>query len=105
MGGGVYIEVPLGASGGVVDVEITGAVRSPYFSAKPFHTTTLTEWLTEERNHPGPWADFQTERFMMQVPSDWIYNLPDPVTLMADWDAAVGARLLYRLIGTALAAK
>lgn len=90
-GGGIYIEVPAGADAGVVGVAITGAVRSPYFSLKHFHTTTDAEWLATERNHPAPWADFQTEKFMMQVPTSWIYNLDDPTTLMQDWDHAMDA--------------
>ncbi|MCH7224686.1 Ig-like domain-containing protein [Haloferula sp. A504] len=90
-GGGIYIEVPLGASAGVVDVDVTGAIRSPYFSAKSFHATTLDEWLNTERNHQAPWADFQSDKFMMQVPRTWIYALDDPVTLMAEWDAAMDA--------------
>lgn len=88
-GGGIYIEVPFGSDAGVIDVDITGAVRAPYFSAKSFHTTSLDEWLTVERNHPAPWADFQSEKFMMQVPRTWIYALDDPVTLMAEWDASI----------------
>lgn len=91
LGGGIYIDVPLRADGGVVEVTIRNAVRSPYFSAKPFHQTTLEEWRTVERNQPAPWADFQTEKFMMQVPSSWIRKLDDPVTLMKDWDAAMDA--------------
>jgi len=90
-GGGIYIEVPFEADAGVVNVEITGAVRSPYFSAKSFHQTTLDEWLDTERHHQAPWADFQSEKFMMQVPTNWIYNHPDPVTLMQDWDATMDA--------------
>ena len=91
LGGGIYIEVPFLADAGVVEVTIQNAVRSPYFSMKPFHTTSLEEWKTVERNLPAPWADFQTEKFMMQVPSSWIRKLDDPVTLMQDWDAAVDA--------------
>ncbi len=91
LGGGIYIEVPYLADAGIVDVQITNAVRSPYFSAKSFHKTTLDEWQNTERNHPAPWADFQSEKFMMQVPTSWIYNFDDPVTLMADWDAAMDA--------------
>ncbi|NNM30819.1 MAG: hypothetical protein HKO57_14970, partial [Akkermansiaceae bacterium] len=92
-GGGIYIEVPIGADAGVVDVDITGAVRSPYFSAKSFHSTTASEWNSTERNHPAPWADFQTDKFMMQVSREWIYAMDgaDAVQLMADWDAAMDA--------------
>jgi autotransporter-associated beta strand protein len=89
-GGGIYIEVPLGASAGVVNVTVTGAVRSPYFSAKSFHQTTPAEWLIE-RTHSAPWADFQSDKFMTQVPTSWIYAHPDPAQMMADWDAAMDA--------------
>ena len=96
LGGGIYLEVPWLANAGVVTVDITGAVRSPYFSAKSFHTTTPAEWLVE-RSHPGPWADFQSEKFMMQVPKTWISAMPDPTQLMADWDAAMDA--MHDLLG------
>ncbi|MHC4740453.1 MAG: M60 family metallopeptidase, partial [Planctomycetota bacterium] len=97
LGGGIYIEVPEGQNAGIVDVQIKNAIRSPYFSAKSFHTTTLSEWQNTERNHPGPWADFQSEKFIMQVPTDWIYNFDDPCTMMQDWDTAMDA--LNELMG------
>jgi len=91
LGGGIYIEVPYLADAGVVDIQVKNAVRSPFFSAKSFHRTTRRQWQMLERNHPAPWADFQSEKFMMQVPTSWVYNLDDPVTLMADWDKAMDA--------------
>jgi len=89
LGGGIYIEVPYESDGGIVDVTITGAARSPYFSWKSFHKTTLEEWKGVERTRKAPWADFQSDKFMMQVPTCWIYKLEDPVTLMKDWDKAM----------------
>jgi hypothetical protein len=91
LGGGIYIEVPEHEDAGIVNVQIKNAVRSPFFSARSFHSTTIFEWQNIERNHPGPWADFQSEKFMMQVPTDWIYNFDNPVTLMQDWDTAMDA--------------
>ena len=93
LGGGIYIEVPKGASEGVQDIDITGAVRSPYYSYNTVtgHMTTLSEWKNTERHHPAPWADFQTEKYHINVPTDWIYNLDDPVTPMAKWDEAIDA--------------
>ena len=91
LGGGIYIEVPYLADAGIVDVTIKNAVRSPYFSMKSFHNTSLSEWQNIESKHKAPWADFQSEKFMMQVPSSWIYNLQDPVTLMKNWDKAMDA--------------
>ncbi|MHC4249817.1 MAG: M60 family peptidase N-terminal accessory domain-containing protein, partial [Planctomycetota bacterium] len=92
LGGGIYIEVPyLADAADVVDVTVVGAVRSPYFSAKPFHRTTLDEWRNVERKHKAPWADFQSEKFMMNLPTNWIYKLDDPVTLLRDYDTAMDA--------------
>ncbi|MEJ6700343.1 MAG: M60 family peptidase N-terminal accessory domain-containing protein [Akkermansiaceae bacterium] len=90
-GGGIYIEVPRLESIGVVEIQVRNAIRSPYFSAKSFHSTTLAEWQAIERSHPAPWADFQSDKFMMNVPTSWIYALDDPVTLMAEHDLAMDA--------------
>ncbi|MGJ8652438.1 MAG: M60 family metallopeptidase [Opitutaceae bacterium] len=91
LGGGIYIEVPYLANAGIVTVHIKNAVRSPFFSAKSFHKTSLREWQEIERKHLGPWADFESEKFMMQVPTNWIYALDDPAKLMEDWDKAMDA--------------
>jgi autotransporter-associated beta strand protein len=90
LGGGIYIDVPWQANGGIVNVQVTGAVRSPYFSARSIQKTTPAQWLTE-RTNPVPWADFQTDKFMLNVPTSWISAMPDPTQLMADWDASVDA--------------
>lgn len=89
LGGNIYIEVPYKANAGVVDVKIKNVVRSPFFSARSFDKTTLKEWREVERKNPAPWADFESDRFMMQLPTEWIYNYDDPVTLMKDWDKAL----------------
>jgi len=89
LGGGIYVEVPYLADAGVVTVAITNAVRSPFFCARSFDQTTREQWQTVERHHPGPWADFESDKFMMQVPTDWIYDYDDPVTLMRDWDTSM----------------
>lgn len=92
LGGGIYIEVPYLANEGIVSVQIANAVRSPFFSATAHRpATTLSEWQNTERTQPGPWADFETDKFMMQVPRSWIYNFANPVTLMQDWDKAMDA--------------
>jgi hypothetical protein len=89
LGGGIYIEVPQKADAGIVVVSVRNAVRSPYFSWKPFHRTTRKEWQDIERHLPAPWADFQSERYMMQVPIGWVSALDEPDTLMENWDKAL----------------
>jgi hypothetical protein len=91
LGGGIYIEVPRTRTAGIVNITITGAARSPFFSSTSHRSTTLTEWQTIERTQPGPWADFQSEKFMFQVPRSWIYAYANPITNMANWDKAMDA--------------
>ena len=90
LGGGIYIEVPYEADAGIVGIQLRNVVRSPFYSAKGFDRTTLAEWK-KERALDAPWADFETDKFMMQVPSAWIRDLDDPATLMQDWDKAMDA--------------
>jgi hypothetical protein len=96
-GGGIYINTPYEASAGIVDVQIKNAVPAPFFSATAHNTTTLAQWISTQRNNPAPWADFESDKFMMQVPTGFIYNYADPVTLMQDWDKRLDA--VSELIG------
>lgn len=91
LGGGVYIEIPLGVDEGVLDILLKNVVRSPFFSMKTFHETSLSEWQDVERNHQAPWTDFETDKFMMQVPTSWIYAFDDPKSLLEDWDKSMDA--------------
>jgi hypothetical protein len=91
LGGGIYIEVPCEAGAGVVSVAFKNVVRAPFFSARSFDRTTLQEWEQTERKYKAPWADFETDKFMMQVPTAWIDSIDNPVTLMQDWDQAMDA--------------
>lgn len=91
LGGGIYIEVPYGIEEGLVTVDFQNTVRAPFYSNSAARQTTLSEWQNTERAHPGAWADFETDKFMLTVPTDWIYNFSDPVTLMNNWDLAMDA--------------
>ncbi|MDF7824757.1 M60 family peptidase N-terminal accessory domain-containing protein [Pontiellaceae bacterium B12227] len=91
LGGGIYIEVPYGIEEGLVTVEFKNTVRAPFYSNSSARQTTLSEWQNTERSHPGAWADFETDKFMLTVPTDWIYAYNDPVTLMSNWDKAMDA--------------
>ncbi len=85
-GGGIYIITPYQTYEGVVEIELKNVVPAPFFSAKISDQTTLQNWLDVQRTNPAPWADFETDKFMMQMPRSWIYNYADPVSLMDDWD-------------------
>jgi hypothetical protein len=89
LGGGIYLEVPAGADQGEVELAFRNIVRSPFYSNTRVRTTTLEAWQSVESRHPAPWADFQSDVFMMQLPRNWVYNLKDPAALMAEWDKSV----------------
>lgn len=91
LGGGVYIEVPIDTNyeSEFAEISITGAVRSPYFSAKSFHQTSDEEWQSTERNHNAPWADFQTEKFMMMLPTDWVSLWDNPKPVLEEFDQSM----------------
>ena len=87
-GGGIYIDVPYLASAGAdISVKIQNAVPAPFFSSTVLNSTTLQQWQEFQRKNPAPWADFMSDKYMMTLPTSWIYNYADPVTLMADWDS------------------
>ena len=88
LGGGIYIDVPYLAKAGIVTIEIQNAIRSPFYSSKPFHQTSLQQW-EQERQHPAPWADFETEKYMLNLPSDFIRDFETPDKMLRDWDTAM----------------
>ena len=89
-GGGVYLIVPLGSADGLVTLGINNVVASPFFSNTSHRKTTPAEWDIQRKN-PGPMADFETDKFMLQVPTSFIFNYPNPSLLMAEWDARIDA--------------
>jgi Peptidase M60, enhancin and enhancin-like/N-terminal domain of M60-like peptidases len=99
-GGGIYINVPYLADAGIVDVKIKNAVPAPFFSATAHNKTSLAEWIATQRNNPAPWADFESDKFMMQVSTSFIYAYADPVELMRHWDMRMDA--VSELIGQPL---
>ncbi len=91
LGGGIYVNIPYEKDFGIVDITIKNVVRSPFYSQTETNKTSLSDWQNKERLNPAPWADFETEKFMMQVPTAWIYNMDDPESLMDDWDQSMDA--------------
>ncbi|MBK7342627.1 MAG: hypothetical protein IPJ06_05640 [Saprospiraceae bacterium] len=80
-----------------MDIQLTNVVPAPYFAANSASKTSLQDWQETQRNNPAPWADFASDKYMMQVPTSWIYNYDDPVTLMQDWDDRMD--IVSRLLG------
>ena len=82
-GGGIYIAVPQGTKAGDFDVTISGAVEAPrYIDGK----TSLGEWRSAIRNLPAPWAEIESEKIILTVPSKFVRDLDDPAALMKVWN-------------------
>jgi len=88
LGGGIYLIVPNLANLGVVNIQVANVIKAPFFSLTRTKAMTNEAWKTERAN-PGPWTDFETDKYMMTLPTSWIYAYEDPLTLMQNWDKAM----------------
>ncbi len=82
-GGLVYVVVPPGCTLGSLRVALGGVVEAPHFK---LGMTTTEEWLARQRSNPGPWAELETSKVIITVPSATIRALDDPEALMIWWD-------------------
>ena len=82
-GGLIYVVVPRRGGRGLTHVDIRGAVDAPYFV---LGRTSNEEWQQTLRNHPAPWAEFETSKLIITVPSKHIRTLDDPKALMTWWN-------------------
>ncbi len=88
MGGGIYVLVPQGMDIGWVNIQIDGAVRSPYYSMRSGHETSSLEWQTI-RHYPAPLADFESDQYMFTVPSSAIRDFDTPDEVLRKWNEAL----------------
>lgn len=81
-GGLIYIE------GGKGRVKISGAIEAPYFVRGK---TKLQDWREKIRNFPAPWAELESGKVILTVPSSEIRKLDDPEELLKEWDKGLDA--------------
>lgn len=86
-GGPIYITVPGGKSLGSLAFTISGAVSAPHYV---HNSTTLVDWQTI-RNNPAPWAELESQKINLMLPSSYIRTLDDPAALLNQWDAVMDA--------------
>ena len=87
-GGLIYLVPPVTATKEQLPVTIAGAVESPAFIEGE---TDPVDWRNHLRNLPAPWAELQSDRLILSVPSTEIRTLDDPAALMAFWDKVLDA--------------
>jgi hypothetical protein len=86
-GGLIYFRVPSGSELGEVRLLISDAVRAPWYQ----HGVTGLDAWEEIRDYPAPRAEFQSDKFILTVPSDIIRELDNPDELMDFWDSVLDA--------------
>lgn len=86
-GGLVYLATD-GKDGEPVDVSITNAVEAPRFV---LGQTEPREWRSRVRGLPAPWAELETRKVILTLPSRVVRELDDPAALMKFWDSVLDA--------------
>lgn len=82
LGGSLYILVPYKVELGVITVSISGGVIvAPFFQRTHFNMMTKADWLAR-RDNPAPWVDFETDSFMLTLPSALTFAYDDPTTVL-----------------------
>lgn len=84
-GGLLYIVVPdnVTAPERILKVTLRNACRAPWFKVG---RDSLDVWRATIRNHPAPWAELESDKVILTVPSSEIRALDDPAALLAFWD-------------------
>ena len=89
LGGGVYMLVPYLSDLKLLTIQVTGGVvAAPFFQRTHFRQMSNAEWANV-RGYAPPWADLETDKFMLTVPSSWISVTSDPTALLAEYDTVM----------------
>ncbi|GLC59077.1 hypothetical protein PLESTB_001445200 [Pleodorina starrii] len=83
LGGLVFVLVPPGSKLGNVVVTISNVVQTPYFK---LGETKAADWKNIIRFYPGPWAELDSGKFVIMLPSAAIRDLINPVNLLNHWN-------------------
>lgn len=87
-GGLIYVVPKEGAPADKTAVSIAGATEAPYFI---LGKTKPNDWQDRIRKLPAPWAELQSEKIIITLPSENVRKLDDPTDLMKFWDRVADA--------------
>lgn len=84
-GGLLYVVVPdpVKSAERTVKVTVRDACRAPWFKVG---RDSLVTWKTSIRSYPAPWAELESDKLILTVPTPAILTLDDPAALLAFWD-------------------
>lgn len=69
-------------------VSISGVVEAPRFV---LGETDVGAWRSTIRSAPGPWAELETSKVIVSVPSSHVRDLDDPRGVLEVWDRVLDA--------------
>ena len=81
-GGLIYLEVPRNCKIDSVKIQVDNVIAAPYYK---HGVTEPADWRSSLRNAPGPWAELETDKMILTLPSDMIRTLDFPDKLMDHW--------------------
>lgn len=84
-GGNIYVLVPQNLDLGWNQIRVAGAVRAPYFSSREGYETAEADW-NSIRQYPGVFTDFESDKFMITVPTAQLQRFNQPRELLDRWD-------------------
>ena len=85
-GGGIYVTFPDGANYGAVTCQISGAVKSPYYSTKPGFERSLADYKTDLENNYVKWVDWESLKFITTFPAPAATTVNNPDDVITLWD-------------------
>jgi MYXO-CTERM domain-containing protein len=86
-GGAIYFDVGTDARAlEPFEITIRGGVAAPHFVLGEMDDA---DWLAAQRDNPAPFAEFESPRLAISLPSSMIRDLENPTALMTFWDEVV----------------
>uniref|UniRef100_A0A8B9GNI2 Peptidase M60 domain-containing protein n=1 Tax=Astyanax mexicanus TaxID=7994 RepID=A0A8B9GNI2_ASTMX len=83
-GGLIYLIAPPRSSVQNVEVVVQRAVKAPYYKSGQ---TSVSDWVSQIRKAPAPWAELEFENLIMTMPSDVIRHLDHPDHVATLWNS------------------
>jgi hypothetical protein len=86
VGGLIYLVISKDTNLGLIDVTFGGVIRAPLFVKGQ---TTEADWRSTIRNHPAPFGEIATSKFIMTMQSSYLANVDNPQQIAGASERAV----------------
>ncbi|KAI4880375.1 hypothetical protein NFI96_025390, partial [Prochilodus magdalenae] len=83
-GGLIYLIAPPKTTVREVEIVIQTAIKAPYYKSGK---TSVSDWVSQIRKAPAPWAELEFENLIITLPSEMIRNLDHPDQVAKLWDS------------------